>query len=347
MSVARAREVIARLRAAGITVHEWEGWESRGNGLTSQYEGFLLHHTGGGFGFAPSLLVNGRPDLRGPLCNTAGNEDGSVTMIAAHPANHAGAGVGPSLGPLPRTNLFNPRVWGHEVVYPGVVPMRDAQYRTSQILARICVDVFGYADPERARLHAETNGATPGGDWKWDAGWAEGKTYDAAAFRRSLATISEDDVVTQQDKIDIANLVTEYVFGRPTSQLQFAGGAVPVNFQGAVNYMDYRAQSNNAAVAVIGKQLDAQAAVLRQLAEQDDRINLDPADMAALTAGVRAELDEIAAAHERVLTEFVEQFEARIDEIADELDGRPAADIRAGLRDFLLPSMDAAADATT
>jgi hypothetical protein len=198
VSVARAREVMARARAAGITVHEWPGWESRGNGLTSAYEGIINHHTATPFGFAFQALVTGRPDLAGPLCNTSGNADGSVTMIAAHPANHAGGGYGPSLGPLPRTSLFNPRVWGHEIVYPGTVEMTGPQYRTAAILSRISVDVFGYGDIERARFHAETNGR--GYDGKWDPGRGNGVTYDAAAFRRFAATILEADM--QQDERD-------------------------------------------------------------------------------------------------------------------------------------------------
>lgn len=198
MSVARAREVMARLRLNGITVHEWPDWERRGNGLTSAYEGLIVHHTATPFGYAFQALVSGRPDLAGPLCNTAGNVDGSVTMIAAHPANHAGGGYGPSLGPLPRTSLFNPRVWGHEIVYPGTVPMTAPQYRTSQILAKVCVDVFGNGDIERARFHAETNGR--GYEGKWDPGNGNGTTYDAAAFRRGAATILEGDV--QADERD-------------------------------------------------------------------------------------------------------------------------------------------------
>lgn len=196
MSVARAREVMARLRAAGITVHEWDDWDRRGNGLSSAYEGIVNHHTATPFGYAFQALVTGRPDLSGPLCNTSGNVDGSVTMIAAHPANHAGAGCGPSLGPLPRTTLFNPRVWGHEIVYPGTVPMMPAQYRTAQILSRICVDVFGGGNPERARFHAETNGR--GCEHKWDPGNGNGTTYDAAEFRRGLATILEVDMLPDE-----------------------------------------------------------------------------------------------------------------------------------------------------
>jgi N-acetylmuramoyl-L-alanine amidase-like protein len=189
VSVARAREVAARLRAAGVTVYEWPGWESRGNGLTSAYEGLVVHHTASGYGSAFPVLVDGRPDLSGPLCNTSGNADGSVTLIAAHPANHAGAGFGRSMGPLPRTSLFNNRVWGHETVYPGDQPMTDAQYRTAAILARICTDVFGYGDIERARAHAETSG-----EGKWDPGYAPGLTIDMGAFRSDALNIQEDDL---------------------------------------------------------------------------------------------------------------------------------------------------------
>lgn len=178
MSVARCWEINARLRAAGITVHEWGGWESRGNGQSSAYEGCIVHHTATAYGFAFRALVFGRSDLPGPLCNYAGNEDGSLTLIAAHPANHAGASGGRSMGPLPTTQLFNRRVMGLEIVYPGTSPMRDAQYRTATVWSRIVTDVLGFGDIERARAHAETSITG-----KWDIGDAPGRTVNMAVFR--------------------------------------------------------------------------------------------------------------------------------------------------------------------
>lgn len=178
MSVARCLEINARLRAAGITVYEWGGWESRGNGQTSAYEGGIVHHTGTPYGGAFQALVTGRPDLSGPLCNYAGNDDGTVTVIAAHPANHAGASGGYSMGPLPTTTLFNKRVMGLEIVYPGDSPMRDAQYWTAITWARIVTDVCGYGDIERARAHAETSITG-----KWDPGYAPGQTIGMPGFR--------------------------------------------------------------------------------------------------------------------------------------------------------------------
>lgn len=197
MSVARCLEINKRLRAAGVTVREAAGWQDRGNGQVSAYEGGLVHHTATGFGIAlpgtgvGNLLINGRPDLAGPLCNYAGNDDGSLTVIAAHPANHAGASGGRSMGPLPTTTLFNRRVLGLEIVYPGTQAMKPAQYRSALIWARVVADVVGGGDIERVRAHAETSITG-----KWDPGVAEGKTIDMAAFRRAAKTVllQEDDM---------------------------------------------------------------------------------------------------------------------------------------------------------
>jgi hypothetical protein len=202
VSVARTREINARLRAHGITVLEWAGWESRGNGQTSAYEGGLVHHTATSYGFAPSVLVNGRTDLTGPLCNYSGNEDGSVTVIAAHPANHAGASGGYSMGPLPVTSTFNRRVMGLEIVYPGTAPMRPAQYHTANVWARIVADVCGGGNIQSIRAHAETSVTG-----KWDPGYAEGHTIDMNAFRAASINPEDDMPLTDDDVNRIATAV--------------------------------------------------------------------------------------------------------------------------------------------
>jgi len=190
VSVAVCLEVNARLRAAGIVVREASGWRDRGNGQTSSYEGGLIHHTATGFGIAMpgtgvgNLLINGRPDLRGPLSNYAGNDDGSVTIIAAHPANHAGESGGRSMGPLPVTKNFNRRVLGLEVVYPGTVPMLGVQHRTAVIWGRAVADVVGRGDVERIRAHAETSVTG-----KWDPGFAPEKTYNMTEFRDAVRVV--------------------------------------------------------------------------------------------------------------------------------------------------------------
>jgi hypothetical protein len=195
---------MARLRAAGITVHEQAGWQTRGNGMSSAYEGFIWHHTATGFSNANlSVLINGRSDLSGPLCNTCGWADGSVGMISANPANHAGASGGYNTAPLPKTGLFNKYVWGHEIIYPGDQPMTAAQYRTASILAKICTDVFGYSDINRAKGHAETSITG-----KWDPGYAPGKTLDLNKFRSDARTSLDVPIVKKED--DMALVTASY-----------------------------------------------------------------------------------------------------------------------------------------
>lgn len=185
MSVAFANAVVAGLRARGVVVKFHPGWESRGNGQSSAYQGLIWHHTATGFSVnAPSILVNGRSDLRGPLCNTSGNSDGSITLIAAHPANHAGASGGRSMGPLPRTGSFNRCVWGHEIVYPGTVPMTAAQYRSATILGAVVSEILRRPNAEWCRAHMETSITG-----KWDPGYANGRTYDMSKMRADTVAV--------------------------------------------------------------------------------------------------------------------------------------------------------------
>jgi hypothetical protein len=56
----------------------------------------MVHHTATGTNWSKErltrLLVEGRPDLRGPLCHLQLERDGTYIVIAAGKANHAGAG---------------------------------------------------------------------------------------------------------------------------------------------------------------------------------------------------------------------------------------------------------------
>ena len=187
MSVAFAKAVRDGLRKYGVKVIESPGWENRGNGQASNYQGGIMHHTATDYGSAlpgnsiHNLLVNGRPDLRGPLCNTAGNQDGSITLISAGPANHAGASGGRSMGPLPISKSFNKLVWGHEIVYPGTKPMTQAQYNSMVILGKVLTEVLRRQNSEWIRAHAETSITG-----KWDPGYAPGTTINMAKVRQDI-----------------------------------------------------------------------------------------------------------------------------------------------------------------
>lgn len=172
MSVGFAKAVAEGLAYNNVPV-TWEpGWETRGNGYTfpnGQPEGLITHHTGSDYGTGLSILVNGRSDLDPPLCNCCTYPDGTIHIIAAQCANHAGASGGPSMGPLPVTRLFNPRVWGNEVMFPGLKPWTDAQYRSARVLAGVISGILKRPSPEWVRGHYETS--TEG---KWDPGLGQG-----------------------------------------------------------------------------------------------------------------------------------------------------------------------------
>jgi hypothetical protein len=192
-AVAFTSQLVAEWRRLGAEVTLEPGWDVRGNGYGANYEGAIVHHTGFGSSEANpfparNTLINGRPDLTGPLCNSAGPwctpDRPRVHVISARPANHAGASGGRSMGPLPVTGLFNPRVWGHEIDYGGNVAMAPGQYVAALIVARGVANVLGRST-EYVRAHAETSVTG-----KWDPGYATDKTIDMAAFRRDAANFA-------------------------------------------------------------------------------------------------------------------------------------------------------------
>lgn len=116
-----------QLRAQGLTVVEVPGWKTRGYAGYGFYGlgGVLHHHTATGrAAFARSnmptlnLLVHGRSDLPGPLCNLAFGRDGTVYVVAAGWANHAGRGSAPG---FPR-DQGNGWLVGIEAESSGVAP---------------------------------------------------------------------------------------------------------------------------------------------------------------------------------------------------------------------------------
>jgi len=84
------------LEAAGLKVAEVPGWRSRGRADMQQVRGVICHHTGNAHaGNMPTLqmLIDGRPDLSGPLAQLGLGRDGTFYIVAAGRANHAGKGI--------------------------------------------------------------------------------------------------------------------------------------------------------------------------------------------------------------------------------------------------------------
>jgi hypothetical protein len=85
------------LEAAGLKVAETPGWRTRGRAEMGKVLGVICHHTAtpaSVVGNMPTLdmLIHGRPDLSGPLCQLGLGRDGAFYVVAAGRANHAGAG---------------------------------------------------------------------------------------------------------------------------------------------------------------------------------------------------------------------------------------------------------------
>ncbi len=92
--MSRDTGIADRLRAAGLRVVEVAGWQTRGSADFNP-RGSVDHHTASGpAGNSPSLgvVISGRSDLPGPLCNVLQARDNTLYVVAAGRANHAGAG---------------------------------------------------------------------------------------------------------------------------------------------------------------------------------------------------------------------------------------------------------------
>jgi hypothetical protein len=108
-------------RKNGLRVKEVKGWKNRGRDGTLDPRGVIFHHTASAAKGAPApalgLLLKGKPEVAGPLCNVLVDRDGTVLLIAAGRSNHGGDG-GPFRNiPLNSANSF---LVGVEVENNGV-----------------------------------------------------------------------------------------------------------------------------------------------------------------------------------------------------------------------------------
>ncbi|WP_249124596.1 peptidoglycan recognition protein family protein [Saccharopolyspora erythraea] len=149
------------LRAAGLQVVETPGWKERTatSGPQPSPVGVLEHHTATPASYenpAPSvqLCIDGRPDLRGPLCHGLIGFDGVVHLIAAGRANHAGQAKASGPNPAGDGNfLYVGFEWDYQGVEQGPSPEQydAALTATSAVLAHIG------RPAEAARGHKETS----------------------------------------------------------------------------------------------------------------------------------------------------------------------------------------------
>lgn len=147
------------LRSAGCRVVEEGDWLRRGVSGTFAPIGVLWHHTAAFSSSsrpAPSLdvVIGGRPDLQGPLCQALVDYHGVFHLISARRANHAGPAR--ASGPIPAGD-GNTMLIGWEIDYQGVDQrMTTAQYEASVQGTAAVLRRLG-RDASYARGHRETS----------------------------------------------------------------------------------------------------------------------------------------------------------------------------------------------
>ena len=132
-------------RRRNLKVVAHPGWQTRGRPYTFEPRAVIFHHTASNrnAGPVPALgtVINGRPDLPGPLCHILIGRDSKVHIIAAGYANHGGYG-GP-WGTIPKDSANRYSV-GIEVENDGLgEPWPDEQLDTVAKVAAVLLHRFG------------------------------------------------------------------------------------------------------------------------------------------------------------------------------------------------------------
>ncbi|MFF0481360.1 peptidoglycan-binding protein [Streptomyces sp. NPDC004435] len=159
-----ADRLLAALRAEGVTVVEHPGWRTHHRNHTGPWgpvAGVMIHHTvSSGTTSSVAMCSDGYESLPGPLCHGVIAKDGTVHLVSAGRANHAGGGdpsvlravVTEAYGdrpPVPREHQGSPgavdgnsRFYGFECVNlgngtdPWPAAQLDAIERASAALCR-------------------------------------------------------------------------------------------------------------------------------------------------------------------------------------------------------------------
>jgi hypothetical protein len=188
-------ELADRCREYGLVTVEVDGWRTRGSSSFNP-GGVVAHHTAGATGDMPSLrvLIHGRSDLPGPLCNVGLSRSGRAFVIAAGRANHAGSGGWKGM-------VGNSSVFGIEAENRGtsVDPWPRAQLEAYYRLTAALVSLTSKEDVDYACGHKEWTTRKPDPHSLGMAGFRE-------AVRRvaSGPTMEEDDMYVLVRKDDQA-----------------------------------------------------------------------------------------------------------------------------------------------
>ena len=141
----------AALRKRGLKVEVVPGWETRGSsifdpkGVGAHWIGGVRNATG-----RPGLstVVNGRPDLPGPLCNVYLDRNGVAVVVAAGRANHFGYGVWKGL-------TGNSKFFGLEPEARDAADFTAAQRKAYPLACAALLDVINQKDASYVASHSE------------------------------------------------------------------------------------------------------------------------------------------------------------------------------------------------
>jgi hypothetical protein len=167
------RWLARELRAAGLKVVEVQGWENRGRpastGSFNPRGPITNHHTGTKTSASrpmPTLqtLIRGRSDLPGPLAQVGVGYDGTVYVIAAGRANHAGRVGKSGVAGMPNGADGNALAIGDEIDTNGTQVMPKVQ-RDS--VATVNAVVIRHYDRGTSYVHRHQDISGTG---KWDLG---------------------------------------------------------------------------------------------------------------------------------------------------------------------------------
>lgn len=185
--------LVAHLRRWGLNVEEIEGWRHKGRPYNFYPRAIMPHHTAsssesGNFG-SEGTVVNGRPGLPGPLCQFLLGRDGTVRLVAAGYANHAGYG-GPRAG-IPE-NMGNTYSYGIEAENNGLgEPWSKKQLNAYYRLCAALLAWMKIKDVSKVFGHKE---------------WAPGRKIDPAGIDMNVFRANVQRALDQGPSVKTVNL---------------------------------------------------------------------------------------------------------------------------------------------
>lgn len=183
-------------RAAGLTVRELPGWQSRGAEFPAIPNTVLAHHTAtpkAAKGDLPTqkILIEGRKGdkpLPGPLCQVALGRNGTVYIVASGKANQAGKGAWQGVA-------RSDQAIGIEAEHDGVSEWPARQYEAYVQLVAVLLRGLGQ-NSERCCGHKE---------WALPKGRKTDPNFDMAAFRSRVHAVMLPHAPTTKEWDEMAS----------------------------------------------------------------------------------------------------------------------------------------------